>query len=229
MLSGIIKWAIARRWLVVLSAIVITFWIFRTIIQMPFDVFPSFAPPQVEIQTEASGLAPEEVESLVTLPIESAINGTPGVSAVRSSSGSGISVVKIIFNWGTDIYQARQLITERLQQAQSKLPEGVETPQISPTSSPIGTVLQYAFTAENTPLMEVRRIVDWQVTNRILAVPGVSQVVAYGGDIRQYQVLVDPEKLKAFNVTLEDIVQASEAANVNAPGGYLITPDRQLF
>ena len=113
---------------------------------MPLDVFPSFAPPQVEIQTEAPGLAPEEVESLVTLPIESAINGTPGVTAVRSSSAAGISVVKVIFNWGTDIYQARQLVTERLQQAASKLPSGVETPQISPTSSPIGTVLQYAFT-----------------------------------------------------------------------------------
>jgi Cu/Ag efflux pump CusA len=96
MLSAIIKWAIARRWLVILGAIVVTFWIFRTIIQMPLDVFPSFAPPQVEIQTEAPGLAPEEIESLVTLPIESAINGTPGVTAVRSSSASGISVVKII-------------------------------------------------------------------------------------------------------------------------------------
>lgn len=227
MLSAIIKWAIARRWLVILGAIVIIFWIFRTVIQMPLDVFPSFAPPQVEIQTEAPGLATEEVESLVTLPIESSINGTPGVSAVRSSSASGLSVVKVIFNWGTDIYQARQLVTERLQQAQSKLPEAVETPQISPTSSPIGTVLQYAFTSESTPLMEVRRIVDWQVTNRILAVPGVSQVIAYGGDVRQYQVLVDPEKLKAFNVTLNDIVEATSAANVNAPGGYLITPDRE--
>ncbi|KAB8315807.1 CusA/CzcA family heavy metal efflux RND transporter [Tolypothrix campylonemoides VB511288] len=227
MLSAIIKWAIARRWLVILGAIVVIFWIFRTIIQMPLDVFPSFAPPQVEIQTEAPGLAPEEVESLVTLPIESSINGTPGVSAVRSSSASGLSVVKLIFNWETDIYQARQLVTERLQQAQSKLPEAVETPQISPTSSPIGTVLQYAFTSESTPLMEVRRIVDWQVTNRILAVPGVSQVIAYGGDVRQYQVLVDPEKLKAFNVTLNDIVEATSAANVNAPGGYLITPDRE--
>lgn len=227
MLSAIIKWAIAKRWLVVLGTIVVTFWIFRTIIQMPLDVFPSFAPPQVEIQTEAPGLAPEELESLVTLPIESAINGTPGVTAVRSSSAAGISVVKIIFNWGTDIYQARQLVTERLQQAQSKLPEGVETPQISPISSPVGTVLQYAFTSQTTSLMEVRRIVDWQVTNRLLAVPGVSQVVAYGGDIRQYQVLVDPEKLKAFNVSLEDVVDASSAANVNAPGGYLITPDRE--
>ena len=227
MLSAIIKWAIARRWLVIFATIILTIWIFRTIIQMPLDVFPTFAPPQVEIQTESPGLAPEEVESLVTLPIESSINGTPGVTAVRSSSASGISVVKVIFNWGTDIYQARQLVTERLQQAQTKLPEGVETPQISPTSSPIGTVLQYAFTSESTSLMEVRRIVDWQVTNRTLAVPGVSQVVAYGGDIRQYQVLVNPEKLQAFNITLDDVVEAAKAANVNAPGGYLITPDRE--
>ncbi|WP_337884445.1 efflux RND transporter permease subunit [Fischerella thermalis] len=227
MLSAIIKWAIARRWLVILGTIIITVWIFRTIIQMPLDVFPSFAPPQVEIQTEAPGLAPEEVESLVTLPIESAINGTPGVTAVRSSSASGISVVKVIFNWGSDIYQARQLVTERLQQAQSKLPSGVETPQISPTSSPIGTVLQYAFTSEKTSLMEVRRIVDWQVTNRLLAVGGVSQVVAYGGDSRQYQVLIDPVKLRAFNITLEDVEKATSAANVNAPGGYLITPDSE--
>jgi len=227
MLSAIIKWAIARRWLVILGAIVVTFWIFRTIIQMPLDVLPSFAPPQVEIQTEAPGLAPEEVESLVTLPIESSINGTPGVTAVRSSSAASISVVKVIFNWGTDIYQARQLVTERLQQAASKLPEGVEIPQISPTSSPIGTVLQYAFTSQTTPLMEVRRIVDWQVTNRLLAVPGVSQVVAFGGDVRQYQVLIDPEKLSAFNVSLQDVTQAVAAANVNAPGGYLITSDRE--
>jgi len=227
MLSAIIKWSIAKRWLVVVGAIVLTFWIFRTIIQMPLDVFPTFAPPQVEIQTEAPGLAPEELESLVTLPIESAINGTPGVTAVRSSSAAGISVVKVVFNWGTDIYQARQLITERLQQAQSKLPQGVETPQISPISSPIGTVLQYAFTSNTTSLMEVRRIVDWQVTNRLLAVPGVSQVVAYGGDIRQYQVLVDPAKLQAFDVSLEDVGEAASAANVNAPGGYLITPDRE--
>lgn len=227
MLSAIIKWAIARRWLVILGTVIAMIWIFRTIIQMPLDVFPSFAPPQVEIQTEAPGLAPEEIESLVSLPIESAINGTPGVSVVRSSSASGVSVVKVIFNWGTDIYQARQLVTERLQQAQSKLPEGVETPQVSPNRSVIAIVLQYAFTSETTSLMEVRRLVDWQVTNRILAVPGVSQVVAYGGDVRQYQVLVNPEKLNAFNLTLEDVVQATSAANVNAPGGYLITGDRE--
>ncbi|MBD2121797.1 efflux RND transporter permease subunit [Trichocoleus sp. FACHB-262] len=227
MLSAIIKWAIARRWLVILGAIVITIWIFRTIIQMPLDVFPPFAPPQVEIQTEAPGLAPEEVESLVTLPIESAINGTPGVTTVRSSSAASISVVRVIFNWGTDIYQARQLVTERLQSAQSKLPKGVETPEVAPISSPIGTIVTYAFTSQTTDLMQVRRLVDWQVTNRLLAVPGVAQVIIFGGDVRQYQVLVAPEKLQAFNVSLQDVTEAVAAANANAPGGYLITPDRE--
>jgi len=227
MLSSIIKWAIARRWLVIVGAMILSIWIFRTIVQMPLDVFPPFAPPQVEIQTEAPGLAPEEVESLVTLPIESAINGTAGVSAVRSSSAASISVVRVIFNWGTDIYQARQLVTERLQSARSKLPASVETPQIAPISSPIGTIITYAFTSKNNDLMETRRIVDWQVTNRLLAVPGVAQVIVFGGDVRQYQVLVAPEKLQAFNVSLQDVSDAVAAANVNAPGGYLITPDRE--
>jgi cation efflux system protein involved in nickel and cobalt tolerance len=222
-----IKWAISRRWLVILGAMILTIWIFRTIIQMPLDVFPTFAPPQVEIQTEAPGLAPEEVESLVTLPIESAINGTPGVSAVRSSSAASISVVRVVFNWGTDIYQARQLVTERLQSAQNKLPEGIESPQIAPISSPIGTIATYAFTSKTVDLMDVRRIVDWQVTNRLLAVPGVTQVIVFGGDVRQYQVLAAPEKLQAFKVSLQDVSEAVAAANVNAPGGYLITPDRE--
>ena len=139
MFSTILRWVINRRWLVVIATIIVTLWTLYIIPQMSLDVFPSFAPPQVEIQTEAPGLAPEEIESLVTLPIESAINGTPGVTAVRSSSAVGLSAVKVIFDWGTEIYQARQLITERLQQAESKLPDGVETPQISPTTSPVGT------------------------------------------------------------------------------------------
>ncbi|MEG4054374.1 MULTISPECIES: efflux RND transporter permease subunit [unclassified Microcoleus] len=229
MFSTILRWVINRRWLVVIATIIVSLWTFSIIPQMSLDVFPPFAPPQVEIQTEAPGLAPEEIESLVTLPIESAINGTPGVTAVRSSSAVGLSAVKVIFDWGTEIYQARQLITERLQLAQSKLPAGVETPQISPTTSPVGTVITYAFTSETTPLMEVRRLVDWQVTNRLLAVTGVAQVVAYGGEERQYQVLVEPAKLKAFNVSLQQVAEAAAAANVNAPGGYLITPDRETL
>ncbi len=229
MLNSIVKWAIAQRWLVVIASIIISLWGFRVLTQMPLDVFPNFAPPQVEIQTEAPGLAPEEVESLVTRPIESAINGTPGVETVRSSSAVGISVVKVIFNWNTEIILARQLVTERLQQAQSQLPKGVESPQISPTSSPLGAVIKYAFTSESTSLMEVRRIIDWQVKNRLLAVPGVSQIVIFGGDIRQYQVLADPNKLKAFNVSLKELTEATEKANVNAPGGFLINPDQELL
>ncbi|MFM2315297.1 MAG: hypothetical protein RLZZ04_4573, partial [Cyanobacteriota bacterium] len=229
MLNSIVKWSIAQRWLIVIASIVITIWGFFVLTKMPLDVFPSFAPPQVEIQTEAPGLAPEEVESLVTRPIESAINGTPGVEIVRSSSAVGISVVKVIFGWDTEIYRARQLVTERLQQAQSQLPQGVEPPQISPVSSPLGAVIKYAFTTETTPLMEVRRIVDWQVKNRLLAVPGVTQLVIFGGDERQYQVLVDPNKLKQFNVSLQEVQEAVTKANINAPGGFLINPDQELL
>ncbi|HIK29841.1 MAG TPA: efflux RND transporter permease subunit [Oscillatoriales cyanobacterium M4454_W2019_049] len=233
MLNSILKWSIAQRWLVVIGAIIVTILGIRTVLQMPLDVFPNFAPPQVEIQTEAPGLAPEEIESLVTFPIESAINGTPGIETVRSSSAVGISVVRVIFNWGTDVYQARQLVNERLQQAIPKLPDGVETPQISPLSSPIGTILQYALTVDETQgktsLMEVRRLVDRDITNRLLAVPGVTQVIAYGGDVRQYQVLVDPEKLKAFDVSLNEVTEAAQNANTNAAGGFLITDDRELL
>jgi CzcA family heavy metal efflux pump len=238
MLGNIVKWVISSRWLVVLATVIISLWTLYVIPQMPLDVLPAFAPPQVEIQAEAPGLAPEEVESLVTLPIESAINGTPGVTAVRSSSSAGISAVRAIFSSNTDIYLARQLITERLQQAISKLPPGVEPPQLAPTTSPVGLVLQYAFTvADGAPganagtepnaLMEIRRIVDWQVTNRLLAVSGVSQVLTFGGDERQFQVLVDPVKLAAFNVTLDQVSQATQKANVNASGGFFITPDTE--
>lgn len=236
MLNNIVRWVIARRWLVVLATVIVALWTFYVIPQMPLDVLPPFAPPQVEIQTEAPGLAPEEVESLVTIPIESAINGTPGVTAVRSASAAGISAVKVIFNWGTEIYQARQLVTERLQQAIGKLPPGVETPQISPTTSPVGLVVQYAFTVESKnnsqsqiDLMGAREIVDWQITNRLLAVPGVSQVIVFGGDARQYQVLVDPAKLAAFNISLDQVTSATKAANNNAPGGYLITSDKETL
>ena len=241
MIDNILRWSIIQRWLVVIGAVIVTVVGVYNLTQMPLDVFPNFAPPQVEIQTEAPGLAPEEVESLISLPIESAVNGTPGVETVRSSSGVGISVVKIIFNWGTNIYQARQLVTERLQQAAQKLPENIEAPQISPISSPIGTVLSYAFTIEaeqsetvensqnQTDMMEVRQFVDLVVTNRLLAVPGVSQLITYGGDIRQYQVLVDPDLLTAFNVSLEQVTQAARKANNNAAGGFLINPDRELL
>ncbi|MEA5449253.1 efflux RND transporter permease subunit [Leptolyngbya sp. CCNP1308] len=229
MLNAILKWSIAQRWIVVIATILVTLYGLRTLGDMSLDVFPSFAPPQVEIQAEAPGLAPEEVESLVTLPIESAVNGTPGVTAVRSTSVAGASAVRVVFGWGIDIYQARQLITERLQQAQTRLPEGVEAPQLAPLNSPLGIVLEYAFTAETTSLMEVRQLVDRQVTNRLLAVPGVTQITTFGGEERQYQVLVDPAKLSAFGVALSEVSEAAAAANQNGAGGYLIDADQELL
>lgn len=229
MLDLIVKWSIAQRWLVVMAAIVVSFVGFQVLTQMPLDVFPNFAPPQVEIMTEAEGLAPEEVESLVTRPIESAINGTPGIATLRSSSAVGLSAVRATFSSDTDIYRARQLVTERLQQARSQIPQGVKEPEILPVSSPLGWTVKYAFTSDTTPNMEVWRIVNWQVKNRLLAIPGVSNVVIFGGDERQYQILVNPNQLKAFNVTLEDVTKAAKAANNNAPGGFLINPDEETL
>ena len=229
MLNSIVKWSIAQRWLIVIASILISLWGFRVLTQMPLDVFPAFAPPQVEIQVDAPGLAPEEVESLVTRPIESAINGTPGLESLRSASAAGISSIKAVFNWATDIYRARQLVTERLQRSQSVLPQGVAQPEILPIDSPLGWAVKYAFSSESTSLMEVWRIVNWDVKNRLLAVPGVSNIFIYGGDERQYQVLVDPDKLRVYNVSLTDVSKAVQNANVNVPGGFFTTPDQEML
>jgi CzcA family heavy metal efflux pump len=227
MLNQIVKWSIAQRWLIVIASLLISLWGWRVLGQMPLDVFPSFAPPQVEIQADAPGLAPEEVESLVTRPIESAINGTPGLESLRSSSAVGIASVKAVFSLSTDIYRARQLVTERLQRVQSILPKGVGQVEILPVSSPLGWTVKYAFSGND--LMEVWRVVNWDIRNRLLAVPGVSNVFIYGGDERQYQVLIDPNKLKAFNVSVADVTKAVQNSNANVPGGFLITPDREML
>jgi CzcA family heavy metal efflux pump len=228
-LNNIVKWSIERRWLVVLISLALSIWGFRVLGQMPLDVFPNFAPPQVEIQVDAEGLAPEEVESLVTRPIESAINGTPGLTALRSSSAVGIASVKAVFGWDTDIYRARQLVTERLQQVNSVLPKGIQQPEILPVNSPLGWTVKYAFTSQDGDMMELWRVVNWDVRNRLLGVPGVSNVFLYGGDERQYQVLVDPDRLKSYNISLADLTKAVQGANSNAPGGFITTPDRELL
>lgn len=229
MLNSIVRWSIAQRWLVVIASVLISLWGLRVISQMPLDVFPTFAPPQVEIQADAPGLAPEEMESLVTRPIESAINGTPGLTSLRSASAVGIASIKAVFSWDTDIYRARQLVSERLQGVQNRLPQDVGQPEILPVNSPLGWIVKYAFLAQNTDLMELWRIVNGDVRNRLLAVPGVSNVFIYGGDERQYQILVNPDKLKNYNLSLADVTQAAQNANVNVPGGFLTTPDQEFL
>lgn len=232
LLNQILKTSIAQRWFIVIAAIGITIWGIISVSQMPLDVFPEFAPPQVDIHTEAPGLAPEEVETQITVPIESAVNGLPGVTTVRSSSKVGLSMVSVVFDQDADVYKARQAVTERLQQVTNQLPEGSHPPEISPLVSPLGTILQYAFTLKSegsTDLMALRRLLETTVSNQILSVPGVAQVTLYGGDERQEQVLVDPAKLRSLKVSLNDVTQASAGANSNASGGFLISGGQELL
>lgn len=231
-LNQILKGSIVQRWLIVVCAILITLWGVFTVTQMPLDVFPEFAPPQVDIHTEASGLAPDEVESQITIPIESAVNGLPGVTIVRSSSKVGLSMVNVVFDQNADIYRARQSVTERLQQVTNQLPEGVHPPEISPLVSPLGTILQYAFTVNGqgrTSLMDLRQLVEGNLRNQILSVPGVTQVTIYGGDERQNQVLVNPAKLRSLNVSLTEVTDAARGANSNAPAGFQIGGGQELL
>ena len=225
LLNQTLRTSIARRWLVVVAAILITLWGLSIISRMPLDVFPQFAPPQVDVQTTADGLAPEEVEQRITVPIESAINGLPGVETVRSSSKVGLSMVQVVFAQKADINRARQSVAERLQQIEAELPANASAPAISPLVSPLGTILQYAFTLKGggpTTPMELRRIVATTFNNQVLAVPGVSQVTLYGGEEAQQQIQIDPKQLQLRNVSLQAVAEAAAAASSNAPGGFLI-------
>jgi len=225
LLNQTLRTSIARRWLVVVAAVLITLWGLSVLSQMPLDVFPQFAPPQVDVQTRADGLAPEEVEQRITVPIESAVNGLPGVETVRSSSKVELSMVQVVFDQNADINRARQSVAERLQQTEAELPANASAPAISPLVSPLGTILQYAFTlgggGPTTP-MQLRRIVATTFNNQILEVPGVSQVTLYGGEEAQQQIQIDPQQLQARQVSLQAVAEAAAAASANAPGGFLI-------
>ena len=186
---------------------------------LPVDVFPDLTAPTVTVLTDAHGLAPEEVESLVTFPVETAVNGAAGVRRVRSSSAQGISIVWVDFDWGTDIFRARQTVSERLQPVAAQLPEDVDAPVLAPVASIMGEILLVGMSAPEDRLMEARTAADWVVRPRLLAVPGVAQVVAIGGQVRQYQVLVDPERLLAYGVGLDEVLRAAEESNRNVSGG----------
>ncbi len=219
MLNKIIQWSLRNRLMVVVAAVALLIYGGYVTMRTPVDVFPDLTAPTVTILTESHGLAPEEVESLVTLPIEAAMNGTAGVYRVRSNSAIGISIVFVEFNLDTDIYRARQLVNEKLQQV--RLPAGVPPPVLGPISSTMGEIMLISMTSKTTSPMELRAIADWIVRPRLLGVTGVSQVMIIGGDTKQFQVLVDPAKLADYGLTLEQVVEAVTASNANAAGGFL--------
>ncbi len=219
MLNEIIQWSLKNRLLVIIAAIALLIYGGIGALQAHVDVFPDLTAPTVTILTESHGLAPEEVESLVTLPIESAMNGTAGVFRVRSNSAIGISIVFVEFEFGTDIYRARQLVTEKLQQV--RMPAGVSPPTLGPISSTMGEIMLISMTSKTTSPMELRSLADWVVRPRLLGVSGVSQVMIIGGETKQYQVMVDPAKLADYRLSLEEVTKAVGSSNANAAGGFL--------
>jgi len=221
-MDRIIRWSITNRLFVVIASLAVVAYGAFTTARMPVDVFPDLTAPTVTVVTEAHGLAPQEVETLVTLPVESAVNGATGVRRVRSASGIGISIVWVEFEWGTDKYIARQIVNEKLQLVGAQLPDDIPPPTLAPISSIMGEILFIAIGSDRHSPMEVRDVADWTLRRRLLAIPGVAQVVPIGGEVRQYQVRVDPDHLRAFDVTLEDVTHALTESNSNSTGGFFV-------
>src|ERR1051326_3895292 len=227
MLNRVIHWSIKNRLVVVIAAVGLLIYGGIVAFRAPVDVFPDLTAPTVTILTESHGMAPEEVEALVSLPIEAVMNGTSDVYRVRSNSAAGISIVFVEFNLGTDIFRARQLVTEKL--GQVRLPTGIRPPVLGPISSTMGEIMLISMNAKTTSAMDLRSIADWVIRPRLLGVPGVAQVMMIGGDTKQYQVLVDPTKLRDYGLSLNEVTRAAAAANVNASGGFLERPDLEYF
>ena len=232
MWSKITEVALRNKLLVicgVIAAGIIGFRMFQT---APIDVYPDINPPRITVLTEAHGWSPEEMETLVTLPIESSMNGAPDVTRVRSSSAIGLSLVFVEFEWGMDIYLARQMVSERLLLVAPNLPEGVDAPIILPTSSLLGEIIEYALideSEEGFDPMEMRDIADWTIRYRLQSQGGIANVINIGGYVKQFQVFVNPDRLVSYEISLEDVAHALEKSNDNAAGGFLIKGTSELM
>lgn len=221
MLNKIVKFSLDNRALVIVLIVLISLFGAYVTTQMDVDVFPDLTAPTVVVLTEAHGMAPEEVEQLVTFQIETAVNGATHVRRVRSSSSAGISIVWVEFEWDTDIYKARQIVNERISALRDRLPEGVGEPTMGPQSSIMGEVMLLSVTADSTSQMNLRTIADWTIRPRLLATGGVAQVIVIGGDFKQYQIIASPRRMRFFNVSLDELLLACEESNGNGSGGFM--------
>src|SRR5512134_2024257 len=213
MIDALIRWSLGHRTIVVALAAGFLLWGGWTASRIPLDVLPDLTAPTVTILAEAPGMDPLEIESLVTLPIESSLNGAAGVRRVRSATAVGVAVVWIEFDWGQDISRARQTVTEKLSLVSGALPPSVEPPFLAPVSSIMGEVLFIDLESDRHSPQELRTAAETLVRRRLLAVPGVSQVIATGGDQKQYEVVLDPARLASHAVTLDDVERALTSAN----------------
>ena len=221
LLNGIIRFSLNNRMVIlVIAALCLAAGIYSTM-HTEVDVFPDLNAPTVVVMTEAEGMAPEEVERLVTFPIETAVNGATNVRRVRSSSATGFSIVNIEFDWGTDIYKARQIVSEKIAMVGADLPENVGNPTLGPQASILGELMIIGLTADTTSMQDLRTIADWTIRPRLLSTGGVAQVAVMGGDIKEYQILMDPGKMRRHGVSMDEVIYAVKGMNQNASGGTL--------
>ena len=229
MLNKIIYYSLHNRLVILVCALLLMIWGTYTAFNTDVDVFPDLNAPTVVIMTEANGMAPEEVERLVTFPVETAVNGAMDVRRVRSSSTTGFSVVWVEFDWGTDIYRARQIVSEKLAVLGESLPENVGKPTLGPQSSILGGMMILGLTADSTSLLDLRTIADWTIRPRLLSTGGVAQVAVIGGDIKEYQILLDPARMKHYGVGLNEVLDVCRNMNRNANGGVLYEFDNEYI
>lgn len=221
MLNNIIKFSLNNKYLVLLGSVLLVVFGMRTAMNMEVDVFPDLTAPTVVVMTDAHGMASEEVERLVTFPIETAVNGATDVRRVRSASSQGFSFVWVEFDWGTDIFKARQIVSEKLISVTSQMPLGIGQPILAPQSSVMGEIFFVGMQADSTSMMDLRTIAEWNIKPLILATGGVSQVTIIGGDYKQYHVLADPYKMKYYRVSLEELAEVCKSISQNSTGGVV--------
>jgi Cu/Ag efflux pump CusA len=226
--AALIRFSIRFRGVVLTLACVLLGYGVYALLQAKYDVFPEFAPPQVAIHTEAPGLAPEQVEILVTQPLENAINGTPGLGTLQSSSIQGLSVITATFDPSSDVYRDRQVVGERLTEAAAQLPTGVAPPIMTPLTSSTSIVLVAGLTSKERSLMDLRTVAEWTLRPRLLAVPGVAKIAIFGRDEKSIQVQIHPDALERFGIGLNDVLDAARHATGVRGGGFIDTANQRI-